>query len=159
MWFLLTALISISAVLLEVCQSVNLTHASSSRIRVLFYLLSFLLGTGFLSILLYELLISNAFLSTFSDFARASIIGLSYLVLVRMKLFSFKVNEENIPFGLEYFHEKISLSLISHLNGLIEQDVYERAVLLLKDEKIKNNDLELLNRAKFKVEYINRGPE
>jgi hypothetical protein len=153
MWYLLTALLAGGAALLEICQSVNLSHASKNRIRVWLYLAVFLLVSGFLSILLYELISDNSLFTSLKEWVKASVIGLSYLALVRVKLFSLQIGNEEIPVGFEYFHEKISVALTAHLNGLIEQDVYEQARKLLDETPI---DAKLLERARSKTAYIGR---
>ncbi len=153
MWCLLTALLAGGTALLEICQSVNVSHASRSRLRVYLYLAVFLLVSGLLSILLYELIDDNSLFTSLEEWAKASVIGLSFLALVRIKLFSLQIGDEEIPFGLDYFHEKISIALTAHLNGLIEQDIYEQATELLHKMP---SDADLLRRARTKLAYIGR---
>ena len=152
MWWILTALVAVFITFIEISQDVNITHSSKRRIRVWFYIIIFLTISAFLSIFIYFLILENQLLSSLENWLKSICIGLSYLAIIRLKIFTIKVDEKDIPLGLDFLYEKIKQGLIYHVKGLIEQDVFDDAQAEL--DNYNKGDKALCERARVKLNFI-----
>ncbi len=68
--------------------------------------------------------------------------GASYLALVRIKLTTIKINESEIPVGIDLFYESVRGFVYKHINSLAKEARKEEIIAKANDEK---ETLEKLN--------------
>jgi len=70
--------------------------------------------------------------------------GVSYLALVRSKFTTIKINESEIPFGIDLFYESVKGIVYENINNLAKEARREEIIAKVDDEK---ETLEKLNEA------------
>lgn len=87
----------------------------------IFSIFIFLVLNGVLSLLMLNLVHGTLSQKIPSEILQGLIVGISYQAFIRIKLFTFEVNGVKIPFGLEYFYDKVKEFFYRRINKIIRK--------------------------------------
>jgi hypothetical protein len=102
----------------------------------------FILANAALSIILYFSFRDISTLHSLNSSLRALIIGASYLVLVRSKLATIKVQSDEIPLGLEYVYNGAKDFVYKGMNRVSIQALTAEAAAMVGNRSLKELALE-----------------
>ncbi|MBM3819515.1 MAG: hypothetical protein FJW14_10960 [Acidimicrobiia bacterium] len=61
-------------------------------------------------------------------YARAFAIGLAFLAIVRLKLATFRVGQQEVPFGIEAFYEEAKRAVFKRINRIAKEARYDETM-------------------------------
>jgi hypothetical protein len=96
-----------------------------------------ILAHGVLSALLYQAVKNLGSLASVSPYLRAVAVGASYLVLVRSKLATIKVQNEEVPLGLEYLYNAAKDFVYKGMNRISIAGLTEEAAARAQQQTLK----------------------
>ena len=107
------------------------------RVYFLLWAIVFVLANGALACLLYQAVKDFTSLASFSPYLKATLVGASYLVLVRSKLATIKVQDQEVPLGLEYVYNGAKEFVYKGMNRISMAGLTEEAGKLVKEQSLK----------------------
>ncbi len=107
------------------------------RVNFLLWAVLFVLANGLLASLLYQAVKNFGSLASLSPYLRAVVVGASYLVLVRSKLATIKVQNEEVPLGLEYLYNAAKEFVYKGMNRISIAGLTEEALSLTQGQTLK----------------------
>jgi hypothetical protein len=107
------------------------------RAYFLLWAISFVLANAALACLLYQAVKDFNSLASLSNYLKASLVGASYLVLVRSKLATIKVQAEEVPLGLEYVYNGAKEFVYKGMNRISIKGLTDEAEALAKEQTLK----------------------
>ena len=97
------------------------------RKKFIAWAITFILGNGMLSLLLYLALSSVPVFRDLQPLLRGVVVGASYLVLVRQKFVTVKINGKEVPLGIEFFYDSARTFFYDRLNDSSKKALFEAA--------------------------------
>lgn len=108
------------------------------RFYFLLWAVAFVLANGALACLLYQTVKGLPTLASLSNvYLKATIVGASYLVLVRSKLATIKVQNEEVPLGLEYLYNGAKEFVYKGMNRISIAGLTDEAAALSQQQTLK----------------------
>ncbi|HEY6767320.1 MAG TPA: hypothetical protein VI386_21380 [Candidatus Sulfotelmatobacter sp.] len=111
--------------------------AGKRRFYFLLWAFAFLLANGALACLLYQTVKGLPSIASLSPYLRATLVGASYLVLVRSKLATIKVQNEEVPLGLEYVYNGAKEFVYKGMNRISIAGLTDEAAALAQQQTLK----------------------
>jgi hypothetical protein len=117
-----------------------------TQLRV--WLLSFPLANGILASLLYTVVGGMEGFSGVPKWLASLIVGVGYLAIVRLKLATVKVQDQEVPLGIELFYDAAKEFVYRRVNRIAMKARYEETIELAQQVSLSD----LAGRAKLSVE-------
>ncbi len=139
MWleFALAGLVAVLLTLFEIARTFYVPKVPQHRRVFLWWGGGFVLANGILAVLLYSGVRNLGPLQPLNGYVRAFLVGASYLILVRSKLATIKVGEQEVPLGLEYVYNAAKEFVYKGMNSRSVASLTEEAAQLAGRQSLK----------------------
>ncbi len=137
MELLICSTIAVLLTIFDIAKTFYIPSHWKHRIAFFSWAGSFLLANGGLAALLYQNVRNLGALATLDPYLKAVIVGGSYLVLIRSKLATLKIEKEEIPLGLEYLYNSVKQFVYRGMNRISITALTEEASALAATKSLK----------------------
>jgi hypothetical protein len=107
------------------------------RAYFLLWAFTFVVANGALACLLYQAVKDFSSLASLSNYLKATLVGASYLVLVRSKLATIKVQDQEVPFGLEHVYNGAKEFVYKGMNRISIAGLTDEADAVAQGQTLK----------------------
>jgi hypothetical protein len=121
----------------DIARTFYMPSATKRKVTFLLWAVFFVLVNGALACLLYQAVKDFSSFSSYNPYLKAILVGASYLVLIRSKLATIKVQNEEVPLGLEYVYNGAKEFVYKQMNRISTQALTEEAATLAGQKTLK----------------------
>ncbi|GAB4378266.1 MAG: hypothetical protein Kow00121_29680 [Elainellaceae cyanobacterium] len=109
--------------------------------------LGFIVANGALAAGLYMVLQENPTFAELPGWLAATLAGIGYLTIIRLKIITLQIGETQAPLGLELLYEAAKGSVYKRINRIAKEARYEETVNLAKAFELED----LIRRANLSI--------
>ncbi|MGA2737915.1 MAG: hypothetical protein ABSG65_10745 [Bryobacteraceae bacterium] len=132
----------------ELARTFYTPEAGLARHKFFGWASAFVLGNGLLSLAVYLAFSGLDNLKNMKPLLRGILMGTGYLVLIRLKIATVKVRDEEVPLGLEFFYNSARDFFYGKLNRCSKEGLQEAAFKRAESSSLAD----LAKQAKFSIE-------
>ncbi len=113
---------------LDIDRTFYIPNKVEQKFHLYFLVVGFVFANAFLAAAFYLALQGTSFAKVLPEWARALVVGLSYLTLVRQKFASISAGGGEAPLGLEFLYNSARYSVYKRINRIAKAARYQEAI-------------------------------
>ena len=146
--WVLCALVAAALTLFELARTFYTPADGILKRKFLMWAGAFILGNGLLSLVVYLAFSRVDSFKGMDPLLRGMLLGTAYLVLIRLKVVTVKLRDEEVPLGLEFFYNSARDFFYQQLTRCSKKSLQEAAFRMAKERPLAD----LAREAKFSIE-------